>query len=136
MELLRITRARDRLTCSPPAAPVDPSTLVGTWINYLPSTRGIHRVVVDGAPGRLTVRIFGAGEPEPVDWGAVPLDAFAGDVASVEAVACKAVYEFAASRTALLCYLNKRLLVVDAYTTFHDGSGRASCFSRDHFYLQ
>ena len=35
----------------------------------------------------------------------------------------------------LACYLNKRLLVVDAYTRFADGSGRAAYFARDHFYI-
>ena len=28
------------------------------------------------------------------------------------------------------------LLVVDAYSTFHDDSGRSSYFARDHFYLR
>jgi hypothetical protein len=35
----------------------------------------------------------------------------------------------------LACYLNKRLLVVDAYTVFQDGSGRSPYFQRDHFYI-
>jgi len=35
----------------------------------------------------------------------------------------------------LAAYLNKRLLVVDAYSTFTDGSGRANYFQRDHLYL-
>jgi hypothetical protein len=45
------------------------------------------------------------------------------------------LYDFGAARVTLACYLNKRLLVVDAYTTFHDGSGRSPYFARDHFYI-
>jgi len=136
MEQLRITCARDRLIGAPPAAAVDPSTLVGTWLNYEPSSRGIYRVLITGSRGALAVRILGAGSPEPVDWGEAPAEAFAGDVASEEAVGWKAVYELEGRRTMILSYLNKRLLVVDAYTIFRDESGRSSYFSRDHFYLQ
>lgn len=135
MENLRITRARDRLVGATPNALVDPSTLVGTWLNYDPSSRGIFRVIIAGERGALSVRIFGSGDPSPIDWGETPADAFAGDVASEEAVGFKAFYALESLRTMLLSYLNNRLLVVDAYTTFHDGSGRSSYFSRDHFYL-
>ncbi|XYH98775.1 hypothetical protein ACMHYB_03150 [Sorangium sp. So ce1128] len=136
MENLRITRARDRLIRGPVAALVDPSTLVGTWLNYDSTSRGIFRVILAGERGAVSVRILGSGEPEPVDWGEAPAEVFASDVSSEEAVGFKAFYALESFRTMLASYLNKRLLVVDAYTTFHDGSGRSSYFCRDHFYLR
>jgi len=38
--------------------------------------------------------------------------------------------------TVLAAYLNKRILVVDCYNTFKDGSGRCNYFFRDHFYQE
>ena len=52
-----------------------------------------------------------------------------------EAVAFRADYDLGFARVMLACYLNKRLLVVDAYTVFQDGSGRSPYFQRDHFYI-
>ncbi|HEX7677894.1 MAG TPA: hypothetical protein VF713_07205, partial [Thermoanaerobaculia bacterium] len=71
-----------------------------------------------------------------IDWGETTAHPFALTVAGGEAVAFKANYDFGFLRVAILAYLNKRLLVVDAYSTFHDESGRSSYFVRDHFYLR
>jgi hypothetical protein len=69
-------------------------------------------------------------------WGEAPALPFALTTAGGEAVAFCAFYDFGFARIDILAYLNKRLLVVDAYTTFHDGSARSSYFVRDHFYLR
>lgn len=144
-----------------PGAPaVDPAPLLGTWVSFDTATGGIVRVVVDRRGGRLAVRAFGAASPAPRDWGEVAGDAFAGAVASAAsavdgedsaiqenpetpediahapaaAVGFTARYGFGFLDTLLAAYLNRRLLVVDSYNVFRDGSGRASYFSRDHFY--
>jgi hypothetical protein len=133
---LRLTRARDvaRDAVARPAAPVDPAPLVGTWVSFDPATRGIVRVVVASRGGRLAVRAFGAGSPAPHDWGEAAGDAFAGSVDAAAAVGFTARYRFGFVDTLLAAYLNRRLLVVDTYNVFGDGSGRASYFSRDHFH--
>jgi len=129
------------------AAPaVDPGPLVGTWVSFDAATRGLVRVVVARRGGRLAVRAFGASSPAPQDWGEVVGDAFAGGVEGVEgvdgvegvggaaAVGFTARYRFGFVDALLAAYLNRRLLVVDCYSVFGDGSGRSSYFSRDHFY--
>jgi hypothetical protein len=123
------------------AAPaVDPSPLVGTWVSFDAATRGLVRVVVADRGGRLAVRAFGAASPAPQDWGEVEGDAFAGGVDCVDgigggaAVGFTARYRFGFVDALLAAYLNRRLLVVDCYSVFADGSGRSSYFSRDHFY--
>jgi hypothetical protein len=109
-------------------------------VSFDAATRGLVRVVVARRGGRLAVRAFGASSPAPQDWGEVEGDAFAGAVDGVEgvegaaAVGFTARYRFGFVDALLAAYLNRRLLVVDCYSVFGDGSGRSSYFSRDHFY--
>lgn len=129
-----------------PTPAIDPSPLVGTWVSFDAATRGLVRVVVSLRGGRLAVRAFGASSPAPQDWGEAEGDAFAGGVDRVgggggvdgvggaAAVAFTARFRFGFVDALLAAYLNRRLLVVDCYSVFGDGSGRSSYFSRDHFY--
>ena len=138
METLRFARARD---LSPEGAPLegpalDLSSLAGTWVNFDAASRGIARLVIGGdGAGGMTVRTFGAGLGEPRDWGEVPGHPFSDGVELTAGVAFTAFYDFGSRTVTLACYLNKRLLVVDAYTRFQDGSGRSGYFARDHFYI-
>ncbi|HEY6320621.1 MAG TPA: hypothetical protein VJA16_03565 [Thermoanaerobaculia bacterium] len=138
--------AAHRSVAPAPAPTVDPSPLVGTWVSFDAATRGLVRVVVALRGGRLAVRAFGASSPAPQDWGEAEGDAFAGGVDRVggaggvvgvvgaAAVGFTARYRFGFVDALLAAYLNRRLLVVDCYSVFGDGSGRSSYFSRDHFY--
>ena len=120
-------RALDRTT------PIDPSPLLGEWLNYDVGSRNIASLTVTQRGDDVILRITGVPD---FDWGEMTVSPFALTVAGGEAVAFKAAYDFDFLRVAVLAYLNKRLLVVDAYCTFHDGSGRSSYFARDHFYLR
>lgn len=135
MEPLRISRRRDLPEAGPrPLGPVDLSPLLGTWVNFDPASRGIARLELADRDGGLAVRVFGAVSPE-ADWGEVPAFPFTDGVGLQAAVAFNAFYGFGSWTVTLACYLNKRLLVVDAYTRFQDGSGRSAYFARDHFYI-
>jgi hypothetical protein len=131
----RGVRARD--TAAGPAVPrVDHTPLLGTWINFDTRTTGISRVELSDRDGSLFVRVFGAGEPEPIDWGEAPAIAFSEDVRSAEAVAFTAEYDLGFERVSLAGYVNRRLLTVEPGTTFTDGDGRAPYFTRAHLYPQ
>jgi hypothetical protein len=137
VEPLRISRTRDRLDPAgprPAVTAVDLSPLTGAWINFDERSTGIVRVEIADQGGRLVTRTFGAGDSEPVAWGEAVGEAFTDGVTLRAAVAFRAAYDFGPLRVMLAAYLNKRLLVVDAYTEFLDGSGRSSYFRRDHFY--
>jgi hypothetical protein len=135
MQALRISRARDLL--AEPGLPglgaVDLSPLQGPWINFDAGSTGILRLEIGKRAGALSLRVWGTGSPDPHDWGEVEGQPFTDGVALRAAVAFRAVYDFGFARVALACYLNKRLLVVDAYSRFEDGSGRSPYFQRDHF---
>jgi hypothetical protein len=120
-------RAPDR------TSPIDPSPLFGEWLNYDVASRNIASLTLAQRGDGVLLRIIGVPD---VDWGETTAFPFALTVAGGEAVAFKAAYDFEFVRIDVLAYLNKRLLVVDAYSTFHDGSGRSSYFARDHFYLR
>jgi hypothetical protein len=134
MEGLKTTRANDRPRGGGESeSRVDASPLVGTWINMDKTSGGIVRVVLSSEGGALNVRAFGACSPPECDWGKVKGAAYSIGVDSNEAVGFEAVYDFGFMETLLAAYLNRRLLVVDSYNTFKDGSGRSKYFFRDHF---
>jgi hypothetical protein len=137
MQPQRISRSRDRLeTRGPrPLRATDLSPLTGVWTNFDVDSTGIARLEIADRDGELLVRTWGSGSDELHDWGQVVAEAFTDGVALQTAVAFRADYDLGFARVMLACYLNKRLLVVDAYTMFIDGSGRARAFRRDHFYV-
>jgi len=112
--------------------PIDPATLLGDWINYDTSSRNIAALTIAQRGEAIIVRITGAPD---IDWGEAALEPFSLTTAGGEAAAFRAAYDFDFARISVLAYLNKRLLVVDAYTIFDDGSGRSNYFARDHFWL-
>lgn len=126
-----ISRLSDRL--SEVASAIDPSPLLGDWMNYDLTSRNIARLSISQRGDEVILRITGVSD---IDWGDTIASPFAHTVAGGEAVAFHAAYDFGFARMAILAYLNKRLLVVDAYSTFHDDSGRSNYFVRDHFYLR
>lgn len=130
-----ISRLSDRFAERPPdhAGTIDPSPLLGEWTNYDDASRNIARLTLVQRGDDVVLRIIGVPD---IDWGETVSHPFALTVAGGEAVAFQAAYDFGFLRVAILAYLNKRLLVVDAYSTFHDDSGRSSYFVRDHFYLR
>jgi hypothetical protein len=136
---LPASRLRDRPAPVPGPGPaglaVDLAPLSGDWINFDAGTTGLVRVEVAPRAGALAVRAFGADTEGACDWGEVAGDAFTDGVGLRTAVAFTALYDLGFARVRLAAYLNKRLLVVDAYGTFHDGSGRSPYFQRDHFYI-
>jgi hypothetical protein len=117
-------------------SPIDPSPLLGTWINFDKTTRGTARVILSRHGDELQLHTFGAGSPETHDWGTVPATAFAGSVSASRAVGFRAHYDFGFLETMVAAYLNQRLLVFDTYNQFRDGSGRSPYFLRDHFYQE
>jgi len=138
MSALPITRERDRPRAhlrEPAAPPLDPTPLLGWWVNFETASRGVRELHVTRSGKGLLVRITGAGPDTPIDWGEAPAEPFSDGVDLRAAVAFSAHYDFGYLRTLVAAYLNKRLLVVDTYNTFHDGSGRSGYFARDHFYI-
>ena len=117
----------------PPPWP-DPGPLLGTWVNFYEGSGGLVKLDIARRGREMTVRAWGADAPEPREWPEIVGLPFAGDVESGAAVGFTALYELGFLETRLAAYLNIRLLVVDTYNRFLDGSARSSYFKRDHYY--
>jgi hypothetical protein len=115
--------------------PADAAPLLGTWINTNAETIGITKAVVTQLNGELRLRVYGAGEPDPYDWGEVSLKAvFADSIPSGRAISFTAEYDFGFLQTELQTNLSKGLLIITSLNRFKDGSARSDYFSREYYY--
>lgn len=109
--------------------------LPGTWLNTDSGTRGIVKVVTAVNGSELTVRAFGAGDPDLIDWGEVEADyIYANSLSSRVAAGFTARYHFDFAEIHLQANWNQGLLVLASFTSFKDGSSRSNYFSRDFFH--
>ena len=115
--------------------PIDLRPLIGRWVNYDKRSTGISRIQIGTWEGLPIVRVIGACQPDPIDWGEVAGIAFVDGSNGLQAVAFTANYHLAFVQVLLTGYLDKHRLFVDAYSIFTDASGRANYSHRDSFYL-
>jgi hypothetical protein len=109
--------------------------LPGIWLNTDSGTRGIVKVVTAVNGSELTVRAFGAGDPDLIDWGVVEADyIYALSLSSRVAAGFTARYRFDFADIHLQANWNQGLLVLASFTSFKDGSSRSNYFSRDFFH--
>jgi len=118
-----------------PAGAPDPGPLLGHWVNYDPGTTGIAELRAWWRAGMLRVSAASLVAGTSTGWGEAAARVFACAVDSVEAVGFTARYDSGELSVLLAAYLNNRLLVLDAYTTFAAPDPRSSYFQRDHLYL-
>lgn len=110
-------------------------SLPGIWLNTDSGTRGIVKVVTAVNGSELSVRAFGAGDPDLIDWGEIRADyIYANSLSSRVAAGFTAWYRFDFSEIHLQANWNQGLLVLASFTSFKDGSNRSNYFSRDFFH--
>jgi hypothetical protein len=113
---------------------VDLSPLLGSWRNTYRGSKGIHRVILAREGDHYTLQGWGIGCDE--DWGKVPVVPHATSVASEEPAGFLARYDFGFSELSLAANEAKGLLIIASFSTFSDGSGRSSYFTREFFYRE
>jgi hypothetical protein len=138
MESLQYSKAEDRVESSGRGQnwhALQLDSLPGIWRNTNSEARGIVKVEIAVRGPRLIVRAFGAGEPEPSDWGEVEAEhIFGNNISSHTAAGFTAQYDFDFSRVHLQANWNQGLLVLASFTSFKDGSRRSNYFSREFFH--
>jgi hypothetical protein len=105
--------------------------LLGNWINGNGAVRDLVKIVISTRRGGLIVEAVGTLNTDPCDWGAVSGIAYTSSVGSVPAVAFSAQYTFHTSHVILIGHLQGKRLLVETFTQFTDGSGRANLYSVD-----
>lgn len=121
----------DAKQCS--GAEVDVSSLVDTWVNAKPGTDHIVKIVVTEQEGALLIRPFGAPAANLVDWGETRATPYAVS-GTTEAAGFHARYQLGPVVTELAANEKLGILVIQSYTSFQDGSGRLSHYSREFFH--
>lgn len=138
MELVKCVKAEDRVETSDitqKGYALRLDSLPGTWLNTDGGTRGIVKVVTAVNGSELTVRAFGAGDRDLIDWGEVGADyIYANSLSSRVAAGFTARYRFDFAEIHLQANWNQGLLVLASFTSFKDGSERSNYFSRDFFH--
>lgn len=113
--------------------PLDLSPLIGDWVNTKPDSSYLVRVVLTEQDGRLLLRVYGANEPEPVDWGEIEAVPYAAGTSHMTG-GFDAFYNLDRIETHLVANQKLGILVIQSYTRYVDGSGRTSHFAREFFH--
>lgn len=121
---------------APPGGRVDHAPLLGTWYATDKEATGIVKIILSDRSGAFVAHAFGAGHDgaESLDLGEVEAVAYAANVASSQAMALSATYDFGFAETLLAAYYKGGILVLDTFSTFKDESGRSPYFTREFFH--
>ena len=114
----------------------NPASLSGRWLNTNRDTRGISECVVTQDGEDITVSISAVGDKERVRWPIVRAKVLANleEEAGQRTVALLAKFDLGDLTADTHVRVNKGVLVIVLYFTFHDGSGRSNYLNREFFY--
>jgi hypothetical protein len=121
----------------------DPSTkalnaenLVGRWLNTNPGTNGITEIVIQRDAEEFWISATGAGQSATIPWPRTNARPIANleEEGGQRAVAFTATFEFGFMQAETYLRVNKGVLVIVAFHTFRDESGRSNYVNREFFY--
>lgn len=125
------------------AALSDPATrnlnadkLVGRWVNTNSETRGVAEIVIKQDGEQFTVSAIGVGVDGPIAWPTTQASVLANleEEAGQRALALAANFEFGFMTAETYLRVNKGVLVIVLFNTFHDDSGRSNYVNREFYY--
>ena len=121
----------------------DPSTrtlktdrLTGRWLNTNPDTEGVVECVIKQDGEFFTVDILGAGPDGPIQWPTCRTRPLANleEEAGQRTFALSATFDFEFMTAETYIRVNKGVLVIVLFASFHDGSKRSDYVNREFFY--
>ena len=116
---------------------LDLTGLLGGWLNTDGGrSGGVLRFDAANRDGRLFVRGFGVGDPEPIPWDEVEARPFAPTAADGHAWAFNCRFEWDGVATDVSAYNKQGILVAAIFTRFADGSRRADYWTREFFHRE
>ena len=114
---------------------IDPSGLMGVWVNTESSPRGVAGVVIERRSDALGVRAQGVDDRTHDGWGWTVAEAlYAASTSGDEAVAFTAVYPEESTPVTLHANVSKGLLIVSSFQTLFDSGTPDACFAREFFH--
>jgi hypothetical protein len=115
----------------------NPASVLGRWLNTNRETRGIAECVIARDNDDITVRITGAGgdnEREPWPVAKATVLANLEEEAGQRTIALLQTFNLGFMTAETHIRVNKGVLVIVLYVTFHDDSGRSNYLTREFFY--
>jgi hypothetical protein len=119
---------------SPCSTGPDLTPALGTWFNCNFETGEILSLLLAEGDGGLILRAFGADDHSACDWGQTPAILHVSGLGSHEVSSFTARYDFGLPVLSLAAKEVQGLLIISSFSTFRDGSGRSSDFTRGFFY--
>jgi hypothetical protein len=117
--------------------PVQLTPILGQWKGTNPRGLGISKFIVLQIGSQAYLRACGTGQPDPLDWGEVPISAiYAKDAGSSDPMAFEARYDLGFMDVHLQANFSLGLMVLAGFNVFKDGSGRMNYFSREFFHRE
>ena len=121
---------------SDPSTELNADKLLGRWVNTNRETQGIAECVVKKDDDGVSVGVIGVGEDGPIEWPIARAEVLANleEEAGQRAVALAASFDFGFMKAETYIRVNKGVLVIVLFNSFHDNSGRSSYVNREFFY--
>lgn len=110
--------------------------LIGRWVNTDPDTRGIASIVIERNDEHFSVGVRGVGADGLIDWPTTTATALANleEEAGQRAVSLAADFDLPFMRAETYLRVNKGVLVIVLFVTFHDDSERSNYLNREFFH--
>jgi hypothetical protein len=117
-------------------ATLNARNLLGHWLNTNRDTRGIAECVVAQDGEEITVSITAAEGNEPARWPTTRATVLANveEEAGQRTIALLAKFDLGYMTADTHIRVNKGVLVIVLFVTFHDGSARSNYLNREFFY--
>lgn len=115
------------------SAPIDLSALGGLWHNANAINPDVARLTVQPCGDEFVLRLFGAGDEVPSDWGGRPVTAYCAATDPSVPIGFCTVYDGDRFHAIVTAYGACGVLVLDCHTTFKDAT-RSACLFREFFH--
>jgi hypothetical protein len=121
-----------------PGTVLSADKLLGRWFNTNRETHGIAECTVKKDGDGVSVTVIGVGEQGPVAWPVAAAHVLANleEEAGQRAVALAANFDFGFMTADTYIRVNKGVLVIVLFASFHDQSGRSGYVTREFFFRQ
>jgi hypothetical protein len=126
----------DPALTEPATRTLNADKLIGRWLNTNTTTKGVAEITIKQDGDQFYVNVSGVGSEGPIAWPTARAEVLANleEEAGQRAVAFAATFEFGFMTAETYLRVNKGVLVIVLFNTFHDDSGRSNYVTREFFY--
>lgn len=128
----------DPALSDPATRTLNADKLIGRWVNTNSESQGIAEIAIQQDGGEFSVSAAGVGADGPIAWPPTRARVLANleEEAGQRTVALATTFEFGFMTAETYLRINKGVLVIVLFNTFHDDSGRSNYVNREFYYRQ